>query len=97
MSRGIAESQSRAGRSIGFEAMVHLKDLDVPLGSQHSRGALDEVGQQGHAECRVRRPQDRDFLRCGSQTPARKIVEARCADEDWNSRRSGTVEAGLQC
>ena len=60
--------QRRAGRRIGLVAMVGLGDFDVPLGPEHARRALDELGKQGNAERGVRRSQDRHIFRRSRQS-----------------------------
>ena len=43
-SRGcFAERQRRAGRRVDLHAMMDLGDLDVPLGPEHARRALDQL------------------------------------------------------
>ena len=76
--------------------MVHLDDLDVPGGSENLRRPLDQVGEQGHAERRLGRPQNGNILRGGRNPAAREIVEAGRPDKDRNARCDGAVEAGLK-
>ena len=75
---------------------MHVEDLDVPVGSEHARGALDQVRQQRHAKRRVGGAQHGDLLGGGGDAAVGEIVESGGADQDRDAGRSGAVEARLE-
>ena len=74
--RRVAEQQRCARRRVGLEAVMHFDNLDVPVGPEHARGALDELGEQSDAERSVGRAKHGDLLR-GLAQCARRHASSR--------------------
>src|SRR5205085_5979633 len=76
--------------------MVHLHDLDVPVGSEARRRLLDQVAQQVDAERGVWRV---DYCGRLCRLPDHRVMlglEAGGADEDWSAGRHCSLETGFE-
>ena len=81
---------------IDLGAMVHLDDLDVPVGVEPQRRLAHQVEQHRHAERGVARLEHRDLFGCRIAKPVVAFFEAGGADHNGNSRRDGRIEVGLK-
>src|SRR5579875_809123 len=54
-----AEGERRPRRGVDLAAVMHLEDLDVPIGPEPTRHLLDDDQQHVHAKAHIRRPYER--------------------------------------
>ena len=96
--RRLAEQQSGARGRVGLVPVVHLDDLDVPVGARAAPPPrATRCGEQGDAERGVAGLQHRDLPARPRRSAAWcALVEPGGADQDRDARRDRRVEIALR-
>src|SRR5438270_467104 len=88
-----AERERGARGGVDLAAMVHLHDLDVPVGAQPARDFLDDAQQDVDPEAHIGRPHDRSLARRLAYPGALLLPETGRTDP--HRRAEGCSELGL--
>src|SRR3954447_20049861 len=87
----LPQEQCGARGRVDLIAVMHLQDLDIPIGSEPRRRLLDKLTEEVDAERRIRRMDDCNLASSLLDLRAVLGLEPGGADEDGNPRGDGSV------
>ena len=91
-----AQQQRSAARRVDFHAVMHLDDLDIPIGAEAGCRLLHQMGKKGHPQRGVTGLQHRNRMRRAVDRLVMAFRKPGRADDDGNASPDGGMEIAIE-